>query len=1217
MAVIQPDGSLLSTPFYVRFGKYTNYRSKDRDVVIHVNGEPVGIKMHLGSQGHAYFLEPVGLSLAIPVIDEVGGVMSAEQQEEQEAEAMLAGMMSPMSGYSSADEDGERGGGGRVVGGSHLLPPSALGMPPALQQELQKIARASAEFERRVILTAERGLAPVDATAGPSDGGAAQSGGAGAAGDVPGGSPASSSAATSLVTNRLRRHDRTPSFAMAADGSGAGSSGRGGSGGGGTPVAGLGVPPGLSLPEAFSFGTLSGAGSAPAASSPLRVAAPSPGSFPQQQQQQQGRVASAASAPPTAGPVAAHRDRPPSSSSEPQPVPGTSGGGAERSSAPASIPASPFLTAVSGADRAASASPVQPGSLPYQSSPDSCCGAPPAVLGSSPSGAPPVLGSSPTRSIASASSSEYSAWIRPDTPSPPPPPPSPRPAPQPAPVGAPPPASPVPPAPPSRQSFAAAAVSAAATLVPSDASLAVAMLKGVELAYVGEACLPPGTSAADAQREFDAARVSADEFALRGAELLSSPGLLVRLGGSIYPWSAAAPMVIGGLLYGARWEHLVSEGAPCWGPPPGWQPPGSVGVVGSVSAGGAGAGGGGGGGAGGACASPSRKAAVTSYGWTLWPFGGWRNAPARGDALGGITPEDVAAELLRAASPLTGVDRTASAPLPAPEGSAVGGGGGGGGGGVAGGGGVDSMAARQAAYQRSKTSFGPAAAEPPLGGSASDPMLGELGDDYRPKYRKTLTPTSEQLGALGLRPGRNTISYRIGTVVLSAFIYLLRWDTKLVISDVDGTITKSDVLGHLLPAVGLDWTHVGITQLLSNVAASGYQVMYLSSRSIGQANITRGFLNTIVQGEHRMPFGPVIISPDGILPSLYREMILRRPHEFKIATLQEIRALFPPDCHPFYAGFGNRDTDELSYKAVGVPHGRIFIINPRGELRQVALSVQSSTLSSLRAMDELVGNIFPPLPKLLSGVAARLMRGDSSDIGDADESAGGTRRDSGGHAHAAHAHARPAVQPSEQDAFNDMHFWHDGPSASSAADDLMAKYLGERKPPKLAPASAPRGVPAKPGAASGKASDGKVAGRGSPGGLASLLGKSPPLAAAASPLGTSPPNGGAAPHGLGSGSRMGASASAPASVTAKGGAGGFRGSLPDAMLLGILGSVAASERSAAGSSKLSGGGSRTEDDDEGVFEDAEDEEEEDGEFEDASDKPTDFISIYNPFGSIY
>jgi phosphatidate phosphatase PAH1 len=41
---------------------------------------------------------------------------------------------------------------------------------------------------------------------------------------------------------------------------------------------------------------------------------------------------------------------------------------------------------------------------------------------------------------------------------------------------------------------------------------------------------------------------------------------------------------------------------------------------------------------------------------------------------------------------------------------------------------------------------------------------------------------------------------------------------------------------------------------------------------------------------------------------------VRRPHEFKIACLQDIRALFPQEWNPFYAGFGNRDTDEVSYR---------------------------------------------------------------------------------------------------------------------------------------------------------------------------------------------------------------------------------------------------------------------------------------------------------------
>ena len=34
-----------------------------------------------------------------------------------------------------------------------------------------------------------------------------------------------------------------------------------------------------------------------------------------------------------------------------------------------------------------------------------------------------------------------------------------------------------------------------------------------------------------------------------------------------------------------------------------------------------------------------------------------------------------------------------------------------------------------------------------------------------------------------------------------------------------------------------------------------------------------------------MPDGPLVLSSDGILPSLYREVIRRKPDEFKIPAL--------------------------------------------------------------------------------------------------------------------------------------------------------------------------------------------------------------------------------------------------------------------------------------------------------------------------------------------
>lgn len=50
---------------------------------------------------------------------------------------------------------------------------------------------------------------------------------------------------------------------------------------------------------------------------------------------------------------------------------------------------------------------------------------------------------------------------------------------------------------------------------------------------------------------------------------------------------------------------------------------------------------------------------------------------------------------------------------------------------------------------------------------------------------------------------------------------------------------------------------------------------------------------------------------------------------FKYFILQDIKALFPSESNPFYAGFGNRITDEISYLKVGIPKGKVFTINPK------------------------------------------------------------------------------------------------------------------------------------------------------------------------------------------------------------------------------------------------------------------------------------------------
>jgi phosphatidate phosphatase LPIN len=105
-------------------------------------------------------------------------------------------------------------------------------------------------------------------------------------------------------------------------------------------------------------------------------------------------------------------------------------------------------------------------------------------------------------------------------------------------------------------------------------------------------------------------------------------------------------------------------------------------------------------------------------------------------------------------------------------------------------------------------------------------------------------------------------------------LFLWDFNRKIIISDVDGTITRSDMLGHVLPRLGRDWAHKGIAKLYTAIKAQGYEFLYLTSRPIGQADTTREYIKSIIQDDvFIMPDGPVIMSPDRLLRSFKREVI--------------------------------------------------------------------------------------------------------------------------------------------------------------------------------------------------------------------------------------------------------------------------------------------------------------------------------------------------------
>ncbi|XP_009881960.1 PREDICTED: phosphatidate phosphatase LPIN3 [Charadrius vociferus] len=245
----------------------------------------------------------------------------------------------------------------------------------------------------------------------------------------------------------------------------------------------------------------------------------------------------------------------------------------------------------------------------------------------------------------------------------------------------------------------------------------------------------------------------------------------------------------------------------------------------------------------------------------------------------------------------------------------------------------------------------------------------------QPTYKKSLRLSSEQIGKLNLQDGPNEVAFSVttqyqGTCRCEATIYLWNWDDKVVISDIDGTITKSDALGHILPHLGKDWTHHGIAKLFHKIHLNGYKFLYCSARAIGMAHITKGYLKWVNEQGCALPKGPILLAPSSLFSAFHRycvlssspglhplEVIEKKPEVFKIACLMDIQNLFATKL-PFYAAFGNKANDVYAYKQVGLPESRIFTVNPKGELIQELTKNHKSTYERL---SELVELIFPPL----------------------------------------------------------------------------------------------------------------------------------------------------------------------------------------------------------------------------------------------------------------
>lgn len=250
----------------------------------------------------------------------------------------------------------------------------------------------------------------------------------------------------------------------------------------------------------------------------------------------------------------------------------------------------------------------------------------------------------------------------------------------------------------------------------------------------------------------------------------------------------------------------------------------------------------------------------------------------------------------------------------------------------------------------------------------------KLGKDFR-RYQKQIVPNSEDMNIIAkhLKSGKNNIFFKVDGVDRSVSSKVFNWsiNDKLVVSDIDGTITKSDVLGHIYDFVGKDWSHCGVAELFTKIENQNYKFVYLSNRPSSMYKRTSKMIKNIVQNGSKMPDGPIVLNPTGFFNSLVSE-VRNLSYFYKITALRQIRDCFlckcdvprrkshskivsdhnhfektesPKRCktcggnisfdfytNPFFAGFGNKLTDLVAYKSLGIPRSKIFIISSDGQL---------------------------------------------------------------------------------------------------------------------------------------------------------------------------------------------------------------------------------------------------------------------------------------------
>ncbi|RHZ30565.1 hypothetical protein DYB31_010969 [Aphanomyces astaci] len=205
-------------------------------------------------------------------------------------------------------------------------------------------------------------------------------------------------------------------------------------------------------------------------------------------------------------------------------------------------------------------------------------------------------------------------------------------------------------------------------------------------------------------------------------------------------------------------------------------------------------------------------------------------------------------------------------------------------------------------------------------------------------HHRSVYPSEAQLTAMNLAYGANTLEFRVQSTVcgdddvrVTSTLFLWHASSKLVVADID-LVVGSDSFDHSASSAADFFTHV---------LGHGYQLIYLSSR------------RRSVRDD--LPHAPLL--------GAFLGLALDTPDQtsVKLAMLQQLQALYPPDVNPFYAGLTNAHHAH-AFLHSGLHPGKVLVMDG-GRFRLAHQKVLKATDTSYADLKDprTFDMMFPPV----------------------------------------------------------------------------------------------------------------------------------------------------------------------------------------------------------------------------------------------------------------